>query len=61
MEDLCVFFNTKQQAEKAIELVQEFNTIAKIRTNPTKSGYVLFNCKDKTPLIANEKEIFLAK
>jgi Reverse transcriptase (RNA-dependent DNA polymerase) len=61
MDDLCMFFNTKQQEEKAIELVQEFNTIAKIRTNPTKSQYVAFNCKDKTPLIVNQKEIFPAK
>jgi Reverse transcriptase (RNA-dependent DNA polymerase) len=61
IDDLCLFFNTKKQAEKAIKLVQEFNTIAKIRTNPTKSEYVVFNCKDKTPQIVNEKEIFPAK
>jgi Reverse transcriptase (RNA-dependent DNA polymerase) len=61
MDDLCMFFNTKQQAEKAIVLVQELNTIANIRTNPTKSEYIVFNCKDKTPLIINMKDIFPAK
>jgi hypothetical protein len=34
MDYLCMFFNTKQQAKKAIELVQEFNTIQKSEQTP---------------------------
>jgi hypothetical protein len=58
MDDLRMFFNTSEQTRHAMNLLTEFNTIAKIRANPTKSEYVTFNDKAKLPTRVNDQLIY---
>jgi hypothetical protein len=43
MVDLLMFFNTKEQAEKSLKLLEESNRYSKILTNLTNSVYIVFN------------------
>jgi hypothetical protein len=53
-----MFFNTSKQAQLAINLLTEFNAIAKIRANPTKSEYISFNDKAKLPIKVNNQLVY---
>jgi hypothetical protein len=57
MDNQCVFFNTKPQAEKSLKLLEEFNKIAKIRPNPTNQN-ILCSTTFKSLLKVNDKLIF---
>jgi Reverse transcriptase (RNA-dependent DNA polymerase) len=53
VDDLALFFNSREDMERGLTLLQEFNKIAGIRTNPTKSVYCPINCLNPLTVIVN--------
>jgi hypothetical protein len=51
-------FYTSKQTKLAIDLLSEFNPIAEIRANHTKSGYITFKEKAKLPTKLNDQLIY---
>jgi hypothetical protein len=57
VDDLALFFNSREDMERGLTLLQEFNKIAGIRANPTKSVYCPINCSNPLAVIVNNKAI----
>jgi Reverse transcriptase (RNA-dependent DNA polymerase) len=53
VNDLALFFNSREDMERALTRPQEFNKIAGIRANQTKSVYCLINCPNPLAVIVN--------
>jgi Reverse transcriptase (RNA-dependent DNA polymerase) len=57
VNDLAMFFNSREDMERGLTLLQEFNKIAGICANPTKSVYCSINCSNPLTAIVNNKAI----
>jgi Reverse transcriptase (RNA-dependent DNA polymerase) len=60
VDDLALFFNSREYIERGLTLLQEFNKIAGICANPTKSVYCPINCPNPLVVIANNIAISAA-
>jgi hypothetical protein len=57
VEQLALFFNIREDIERGLILLQEFNKIAGICTNPLKNVYCPINCMNPSDVIINNVAI----
>jgi hypothetical protein len=57
IDDLALFFNSREDMERGLILLQEFKKIAGIRANPAKGVSRLINCSNLLAAIVNNVHI----
>jgi hypothetical protein len=57
VDDLAWFFDSKEDLEYGMMIVCDFNKIAGIRANPSKSVYCQINCSTPTAVVIDNVTI----